>query len=312
MLAMPGLRAFSLAAARGIGGVSCDAQGVFIGDVPLLRDAGAESGNACWTIRPLAKLNEELTVLYQLPVDVTAKAGALALIANAFNRGDLALAAIAVVQMQFPNPPPLAKRVETDEEIKRRAYELYRSGLLKAGWDPAKHPRTGTPPNPGWFAPAANGSEAPVPAAMGDKPWKKPDLPGGFGGGGGGGSGSQPKLPFPGGLPETLPPYVPGGKTYGILQTPTGNTVLQSGSQGPAADIPPGSAGFEWVTRLHVEGQAAALMWQQGTTEGTLYINNPEICVSCMSLLPRMLPPGSTLNVVLPDDTVMQFKGITR
>jgi hypothetical protein len=105
---------------------------------------------------------------------------------------------------------------------------------------------------------------------------------------------------------------VPGGKTYGIFQAPTGNTVLQSGSQGPAADIPAGRAGFDAVTRLHVEGQAAALMWQQEITEGTLYINNPEICVSCMTLLPRMLAPGSILNVVLPNGTVTRFKGITR
>jgi hypothetical protein len=33
------------------------------------------------------------------------------------------------------------------------AAALWESGLLKANWDPDKHPRTGASPNPGWFAP---------------------------------------------------------------------------------------------------------------------------------------------------------------
>ncbi|MGA3309832.1 MAG: AHH domain-containing protein [Xanthobacteraceae bacterium] len=90
-----------------------------------------------------------------------AKAGALALIAIALNRGDLAMVAIATVQMQFPDPPPLAKAAESDDEIIRRAAELCRSGLLKASWDPAKHPRTGTKPNPGRFAPVPKPTSVP-------------------------------------------------------------------------------------------------------------------------------------------------------
>jgi hypothetical protein len=30
--------------------------------------------------------------------------------------------------------------------------------LARGGWDPDKHPRTGTPPNPGWFAPTEGSS----------------------------------------------------------------------------------------------------------------------------------------------------------
>jgi hypothetical protein len=158
MFAMPGLRAFSLAAARGRGGVSCDADGVFVGDVaPLVRKQSPYSAGA-WSVRPIDEINDELTALYQLPIDVAGKANALAFIATAVNRGDLAMAAIATVQIQFPDPPPLAKRDESDEELTRRAAELHQSGLLKF-WDPAKHPRAGAPPNPGWFAPAS-GEEA--------------------------------------------------------------------------------------------------------------------------------------------------------
>jgi len=63
------------------------------------------------------------------------------------------------------------------------------------------------------------------------------------------------------------------------------------------------------VTRTHVEGHAAALMHQRGLREATVYINNPEICPSCQKLLPRMLPPGSRLTVVLPDGTRVPFRG---
>jgi SCP1.201-like deaminase len=350
MLMLRGLRAFSLSATGDDGGISCDAQGAFAGGVPLLERANVVGAGNWWTVRPVTELNDELTTRYRLPIDVTAKAGALAVIANALNRGDLAIAAIAAVQMQFPNPPPLAKGVESADEAMRRALELHRSRLLKANWDPAKHPRAGAPPNPGWFAPAPTSPESAnvVPAAAVGNPWDKPVILEGGGGGGvprgtlelpfprglprflsprespakpptSGGSPSAPTpasetqsaLPFPGGLPPQLAPYVPGGKTSGIFQSPNNPDIaLQSGYDGPAASMR-GSPGYDGITLSHVEGHAAALMREQGSMEGTLYINNPKICDSCTLLLPRMLPPGATLNVVFPDKTFVRFKGIT-
>jgi hypothetical protein len=190
-----------------------------------------------WIVRPIAELNDELTTSYRLPVDITSKANTLALVAAALNRGDRAMAAIATVQMQIPDPPQLAKGQKKPEDIVRRARELARSGLLKF-WDPALHPRAGVPPNPGWFAPDGQGSEAATvePVAMPWPPWQKPEI---LEGGGGGGaprgqlefpsirwpwsrapsseaSGAVPKpsppadaqpiLPFPEGLPEQRAP----------------------------------------------------------------------------------------------------------
>jgi hypothetical protein len=129
MLATPGLRVFSLAAKRGSEGVSCDAQGIFVGGVPLLQ--APSEGNRYWRVRPVAELNKELTARYRLPIDLASKVGGLALIAAALNRGDLAMAAIAAVQMQFPEPPPLEQGSEKPQETVRRAQELVRSGLLK-------------------------------------------------------------------------------------------------------------------------------------------------------------------------------------
>jgi hypothetical protein len=148
-----------------------------------------------------------------------------------------------------------------------------------------------------------------------NNPWKiSADSEGGGGGDGGEESprqaGSQAELPFPGGLPPQLAPFT-GGKTSGIFVTPAGTPVsLQSGYDGPADSVPSESEGFNAYTLSHVEGHAAALMREEGITEGTLYINNPNICRWCMKLLPTMLPSGSILNVVLPNGTVMQFKGI--
>jgi hypothetical protein len=161
MFVVPGLRVFSLAAGRDSGGVSCDAHGVFVDGVPLLRRERESDRNEPWTVRPLAELNEELSARYRLPVDITAKAGALALIAKALNRDDLAMAAFATVQMQFPDPPLLTKGAESAGEIMQRALELHRSRLLKAEWDPTKHPRTGTPPNRAWFAPVPKETRIP-------------------------------------------------------------------------------------------------------------------------------------------------------
>jgi hypothetical protein len=232
MFAMPGMRGFAVSAAQRADGASCNAQGVFIGHVPLL-----EKVDGRWTPRRATELNDELTACYRLTVEIAAKANALSLIAHALNRGDLAMAAIAAVQMQIPDPPRLAKRQEKPEDIVRRARELARSGLLKF-WDPALHPRAGVPPNPGWFVPDGQGSEAArvEPAAMRWPPWQKPEI---LEGGGGGGAprgqlefpsirwpwsrapssaasgavrkpspplDAQPTLPFPEGLPEQRAP----------------------------------------------------------------------------------------------------------
>jgi hypothetical protein len=347
MVAMPGMRTFAVSPRRGATCVSFSEDGLFVGNVPLLQKRIAARDLATWGVRSIAEINNELTACYRLPVDISSKANALALVANALNRGDWATAAIAAVQMRLPNPPSSNVQSESPAETMRRAVELSRSGLLKF-WDPAKHPRAGVPPNPGWFAPVDGGAEAElVPAAMRSRPWEKPFIL--EGGEGGGVPRGQLELPFPDGLPrfrgsseppgtappeptpksgtptdpssklpfmdESLPQLVPygGGKTYGIFQPPGEPAiVLESGSQGPAAEMPPGSLGFDGVTKLHVEGHAAALMWQQGIEDATLTINNPEICDSCLSLLPRMLPPGATLRVILPGGRIIEFTGIPR
>ncbi len=92
-----------------------------------------------------------------------------------------------------------------------------------------------------------------------------------------------------------------------MFQSDTTDADLISGVDGPAASMQ--GNGFDRATRTHVEGHAAAIMRREGIAYGRLYINNPEICGSCARLLPRMLPPGSTLDVVLPNGGVVSFRG---
>ena len=106
-----------------------------------------------WIVRPEAELNEKLTLLYDLPIDVATKIGGMETIARALNDGKLALAKIAAVQLRFPDPPARPRSHDYPTDRVALAAELYWSALLKADddWN-EKHPRTGTKPNPGQFA----------------------------------------------------------------------------------------------------------------------------------------------------------------
>lgn len=99
--------------------------------------------------------------------------------------------------------------------------------------------------------------------------------------------------------PPSLPPYN-GGKTTGVLRTSLGDAPIQSGRRGPGGEATPGSSGFDIVSRTHVEGHAAMIIRAMGVNEATLFINNPVVCSSCVSNLPRMLPAGVRLTVVTP------------
>jgi hypothetical protein len=122
-----------------------------IGKTPILRRSARAGGGDCWAVRPIDALNSELSALYGLPIETANKRAGFEAVAKALERGDLALAQIAALLLQFPVPPTLAKAEGADRDA--LAVGLLRSGLIKGDWDPDKHPRTGTPPNPGWFAP---------------------------------------------------------------------------------------------------------------------------------------------------------------
>lgn len=136
--------------------VSCGTSGVFVGEVPLLERSCSRNGFQQWEPRPVRDLNRDLSKRYGIPIDIDAKAGGLIAIARALNRGDLLHAQITTLHQQIPDPPPLTKSTQTMGDIVALARQLQASGLLKADWDPLKHPRwpAGTPGSIGGeFAP---------------------------------------------------------------------------------------------------------------------------------------------------------------
>jgi hypothetical protein len=132
-------RRFGLSDVSG-NGVSCDENGAFVGEVPLLEQPRGTRGLEPWRPRPVSDLNRDLGKRYGLPVECDAKIGGLAAIARALDRGDLFHAQIATLHLQIPDPPPPTQSAKTRSEIVDLARQLQASGLLKAGWDPTKHP----------------------------------------------------------------------------------------------------------------------------------------------------------------------------
>jgi len=153
-------------------GVRCGEDGVFVGSVPLLEQSSSRSGPDQWQLRPVPDLNRDLTECYGLPIEFTPKIGGLAAVSRALNRGDLLHAQIATLHLQIPDPPPLMKSPQNAEETIDLARQLQASGLLKADWDPAKHPRwpAGSPGGIG-------GEFAPTGTATGDSGAGEPSAP---------------------------------------------------------------------------------------------------------------------------------------
>jgi hypothetical protein len=165
-------RRFALSEQTG-SGVTCSEKGLFVDDVPLLKLTDDKNSSEQSQPRALSDLNRDLSKRYGLPVDFSSKVGALTAIARALNRGDILHAQIATLHLQVPDPPALTKAVQGPQDVIYLARQLQASGLLKADWNPLKHPRwpAGTPGSIGGeFAPrgdvtddsASDGRNAPV------------------------------------------------------------------------------------------------------------------------------------------------------
>lgn len=131
-------------------GIHCDAEGLRVGEIPLL----ARDASGAWTPRETRDVNPALSRRYGLPIDIAAKDKGLRAVAAALGKGEIARAQIAALLLQLPDPPPPDLRPPDEPSALALARELAACGLLKADadWDEA-HPRTGEAPNPGWFAP---------------------------------------------------------------------------------------------------------------------------------------------------------------
>jgi hypothetical protein len=102
--------------------------------------------------------------------------GGLGKVAAALDANDRCLAHIAAVHMRMPDLADRTARERMEAEDSLIKYARDEGG--DDSWNPALHPRTGTSPNPGWFAPT-NGSESessPVRTAQNENPNQSSDV----------------------------------------------------------------------------------------------------------------------------------------
>jgi hypothetical protein len=110
-------------------GVSCDANGAFVGTVPLLKRSNSGSSDR-WEPCDCGEVSKQVGAEFGLPIDMSAKSGGLRAISNALNEGDVARAQIATVLLGIPDPPPPHAR--TRNEMIKFIRDLHWSGMIES------------------------------------------------------------------------------------------------------------------------------------------------------------------------------------
>lgn len=148
-------------------GLCCTEAGLSLGRTPLIERRGAT-----YVVRPQSDLDRLFGRAYGSQANAAQILRGLDAVAVALGQRNLALAQIAAVHLRLPDLPDTVARAALEAEdllIKRGG----------AAWDEARHPRTGTPPNPGWFAPnpGAETRSRPTQAAQGGRGGRRPEAP---------------------------------------------------------------------------------------------------------------------------------------
>ena len=145
-------------------GLSCTTDGLFIGATPLLdRDSDG------FVVRPQGDLERLLTSAYGIDVALDRTMPGLKAVAAALNDNNLCRARIAAVHLRIPPLPDAFAPLDMQlEDIALKLDRLHKT-TAAGDWNPAKHPRTGRAPNPGWFAPTDGGGDGVEPTLVSDK-----------------------------------------------------------------------------------------------------------------------------------------------
>jgi hypothetical protein len=144
-------------------GLACTDDGLVLGRTPLIERRGGQ-----YVVRDRNEIERLLSRVYRNEAVLDRLMPGLATVARAMNANDPCLARIAAVHLRVPDLPNRATRDDIEAE----------DALIKSvGWDPALHPRMGTAPNPGWFAPTAGSADEPSPVriALNDNPVSRSD-----------------------------------------------------------------------------------------------------------------------------------------
>ena len=124
--------------------LACTDDGLRLGRTSLI-----ERRDGRFVVRARGEIDRLLKCSYDGEPPVDRLMSGLARVASALNANDQCLARIAAVHLQMPD---LASAGVADELAAEDSLIKYARDGGAANWNPALHPRTGAPPNPGWFA----------------------------------------------------------------------------------------------------------------------------------------------------------------
>lgn len=148
-------------------GLCCSEEGLLLGRTPLIERCGGT-----YVVRRQADLERLLGRAYGGEAVAARLMPGLATVAAALGERNLPLAQIAAIHLRLPDLPDILVRASLEAEDR----------LIKASggavWDETRHPRTGTPPNPGWFAPSPGTAARarPTQAAAGSRGSRRPGV----------------------------------------------------------------------------------------------------------------------------------------
>jgi len=142
-------------------GLSCTEEGLLLGRTALVERRGDS-----YFARPQADIERLLKRAYRSDVPRDRVMAGLAVVASALGVKNLCLAQIAAVHLRLPDLPDARARFAVANEDLLIKLEQSDCQFARGGWDESKHPRTGTAPNPGWFAPIDGSSAGSTPSEV--------------------------------------------------------------------------------------------------------------------------------------------------
>ena len=122
-------------------GLACTDEGLLLGRTFLIERRGER-----FVVRARGEIERLLKCAYDGEPPVDRLMSGLARVASALNANDQCLARIAAVHLRMPD---LASAAVRDGLAAENSPIKYARDGGAANWNPALHPRTGTPPNPG-------------------------------------------------------------------------------------------------------------------------------------------------------------------
>jgi len=158
-------------------GLACTDDGLLLGRTSLI-----ERRDGRFVVRARGEIERLLKCAYDGEPPLDRLMSGLARVASALNASDQCSARIAAVHMRIPDLASAAIRdaLAAEDSLIKYARD---EGAGGANWNPTLHPRAGTPPNPGWFAPtggASHDAPAEVRLAENNDATRRPDAsPGG-------------------------------------------------------------------------------------------------------------------------------------